>query len=160
MHLRIHGKGGKVRFVPAHPAALGRIADYLADTGHGEDAGGPLFRPVKNPYGQGGKLDRALTPGKVDECVVKLLLAAAGIDAEGIWSARCPCDGRHPRARPGCRHRQGAGVAGALQHRHHPDLRPSAYQTGRQSNLPDELLSQGRRHQELGSWNFLRNHCF
>ena len=70
MHLRIHGKGGKVRFVPAHPAALGRIADYLADTGHGEDAGGPLFRPVKNPYG-GGKLDRALTPGKVDECVVR-----------------------------------------------------------------------------------------
>ena len=82
-HLRVHGKGGKLRFVPAHPAALGRIADYLADTGHGEDAGGPLFRPVKNPYG-GGKLDRALTPGKVDECVVRYYSRRLGLTPKGF----------------------------------------------------------------------------
>ena len=82
-HLRIHGKGGKLRFVPAHPAALGRIADYLADAGHGEDAAGPLFRPVKNPRG-GGKLDRPLSPGKVDECVVRYYSRRLGITPKGF----------------------------------------------------------------------------
>ena len=67
-HLRVHGKGGRLRFVPAHPAALGRISDYLAAAGHGEDAPGALFRPVKNPR---GSLNGALTPGKVDACVVR-----------------------------------------------------------------------------------------
>ncbi len=51
-HLRIHGKGDKIRFVPAHPAACERIADYLEAAGHGADASGPLFRPVKTPAGR------------------------------------------------------------------------------------------------------------
>ena len=83
LHLRVHGKGGKLRFVPAHPAALGRISEYLADAGHGEDAAGPLFRPIKNPRG-GGKLDRALSPGKVDECVVRYYSRRSGINPAGF----------------------------------------------------------------------------
>jgi integrase/recombinase XerD len=63
-HLRIFGKGAKVRYVPAHPLALERIHDYLQAAGHGEDADGPLFRPLKNPAGQ-GKTDRPLTHGAV-----------------------------------------------------------------------------------------------
>jgi site-specific recombinase XerC len=55
-HLRIFGKGSKVRYVPAHPLALERIHDYLQAAGHGEDADGPLFRPLKNPAGR-GKID-------------------------------------------------------------------------------------------------------
>ena len=83
MHLRVHGKGGKLRFVPAHPAALGRISEYLADAGHSEDAAGPLFRPIKNPRG-GGKLDRALSPGKVDECVVRYYSRRSGVNPAGF----------------------------------------------------------------------------
>lgn len=82
LHLRVHGKGGKIRFVPAHPAALGRIADYLDVAGHGLDTGGALFRPVKNP--RGGRLDLALTPGKVDECVVRYYARRLGLGATGF----------------------------------------------------------------------------
>ncbi len=81
-HLRVHGKGGKTRFVPAHAAALGRIADYLAAAGHGEDGGGALFRPLKNS--RTGKLDSALTPGKVDECVVRYYARRLGLGATGF----------------------------------------------------------------------------
>ncbi len=82
-HLRVHGKGGKIRFVPAHPAALARISDYLDCCGHREDAAGALFRPVKNPRGK-GKLTGALTPGKVDECVVRYYSRRMGINAAGF----------------------------------------------------------------------------
>ena len=82
MHLRIHGKGGKIRFVPAHPAALGRIADYLEAAGHGEDANGALFRPMKNP--RTGRLDVALSPGKVDECVVRFYARRLKFGASGF----------------------------------------------------------------------------
>jgi integrase/recombinase XerD len=47
-HLRIEGKGEKVRYLPASPAALRLIAEYLKAAGHGGDLHGPLFRPVKN----------------------------------------------------------------------------------------------------------------
>jgi len=45
-HLVVHGKGGKTRYVPLHPAAGGLIHDYLeADNRAAADAG-PLFRPI------------------------------------------------------------------------------------------------------------------
>src|SRR5690242_1786131 len=50
-HLRVLGKGSKVRYVPAHPLALERLHEYLEAAGHGEDVDGPLFRPLKNPVG-------------------------------------------------------------------------------------------------------------
>ena len=34
-HLRVRGKSGKLRFVPAHPTALARISDCLEAAGHG-----------------------------------------------------------------------------------------------------------------------------
>lgn len=45
-HLKIHGKGGKIRYVPLHPAASSLIADYLEASGHGDDENGSLFRPL------------------------------------------------------------------------------------------------------------------
>lgn len=48
MQFRVHGKGGKIRFVPVYPRTLSVIYDYLEKAGHREDAKGPLFRPVKN----------------------------------------------------------------------------------------------------------------
>lgn len=45
-HLTIHGKGGKIRYIPAHPIACHAIEIYLDLAGHREDKDGPLFRPA------------------------------------------------------------------------------------------------------------------
>ena len=68
MHLRIRGKGGKTRFVPAHPKAITLIQDYLTAAGHGQELDGPLFRPLKN--NTTGRLDKPLTPDGVYISVV------------------------------------------------------------------------------------------
>lgn len=47
-HLRIHGKGGKLRYVPLHPGTAEAIDAYLAVAGHAGDAPGALFRPASN----------------------------------------------------------------------------------------------------------------
>jgi integrase/recombinase XerD len=48
MHLRIQGKGGKLRYLPLHPGTAEVIDGYLTASGHGADAMGALFRPMKN----------------------------------------------------------------------------------------------------------------
>ena len=78
-HLRVFGKGSKIRYVPAHPLALQRIHDYLEAAGHSNQPDGPLFRPFKNPAGQ-GNTDRPLTQGAVYHCVLRKHAKAAGID--------------------------------------------------------------------------------
>ena len=45
-HFRIHGKGGKLRYIPVHPGTLEAIAEYLAAAGNSKDPSAPLFRPV------------------------------------------------------------------------------------------------------------------
>ena len=79
----MHGKGSKIRFVPAHPAALARIEEYLAVAGHREDVEGPLFRPTKNNRSTGG-LQAALTPGGVYIAVVCHYAERAGISVRGF----------------------------------------------------------------------------
>lgn len=58
-HLKVSGKGGKIRYVPLHPAASGLVHDYLELAGHGADSHGALFRPVKNNMGSG--LEKAIS---------------------------------------------------------------------------------------------------
>jgi site-specific recombinase XerD len=58
-HLRVHGKGGKVRYLPLHPGTAELVTDYLEAAGHGEGLGGALFRPVKN--NTGGTMEGAIT---------------------------------------------------------------------------------------------------
>ena len=82
LDLRVHGKRGKVRFVPAHAAALERINDYLQASGHHGDPDGPLFRPVKNPIG--GDLEKPLSAGAVYTRIVKHHAKAAGVDVPGF----------------------------------------------------------------------------
>jgi len=53
-HLRIHGKGGKLRYVPLHPGTAEAIDAYLALAGHAGDAQGALFRPASNNTRAGG----------------------------------------------------------------------------------------------------------
>ena len=59
-HLRIHGKGEKLRHVPLHPGSQERITEYLESAGHAHLASSPLFRPVRNNR-HGGRLDTGLT---------------------------------------------------------------------------------------------------
>ncbi len=68
-HLRIFGKGSKIRFLPAHPVAQRLINEYLDHAGHGEDADGPLFRPVRNNRTK--ELNKALHPNAVYENIVR-----------------------------------------------------------------------------------------
>lgn len=52
-HLRIQGKGGKIRYLPLHVTAAARIDDYLEHAGHRDDKAGPLFRALRNPSRDG-----------------------------------------------------------------------------------------------------------
>jgi len=47
-HLRVRGKGGKTRYIPLHPGTQGLVTDYLEASGHGSEADGALYRPVRN----------------------------------------------------------------------------------------------------------------
>jgi integrase/recombinase XerD len=58
-HLRVHGKGRKVRNIPLHPATQGLLADYLEASGHAHDKSDPLFRPIRN--NRTGELNRTLS---------------------------------------------------------------------------------------------------
>ena len=46
-HFRIHGKGGKMRYVPVHAGTLEVISDLLGGAGHGNEPMAALFRPVR-----------------------------------------------------------------------------------------------------------------
>ena len=76
-HLRVQGKGGKLRYVPAHPHSLRLIDEYLQAAGHGQDADGPLFRPIRSP--RPGQPVAGLTPGGVYSEVVVRYFDQAGI---------------------------------------------------------------------------------
>ena len=81
-HFRVHGKGSKIRFVPAHPSALTRVEEYLDQAGHKADLEGALFRPVRN--NTTGKLNGALTADGVLRSVVCHYATAAGISVAGF----------------------------------------------------------------------------
>lgn len=63
MHLRVHGKGDKLRYVPLHPGTSELIDTYLELAGHREDWQGALFRPVRNYVH--GKGRTSITPDGV-----------------------------------------------------------------------------------------------
>ena len=62
-HLRIQGKGGKVRNIPLHPGTQKLLLDYLEASGHAQDKNGALFRPIRN--NRTGTIDRPLSPDGV-----------------------------------------------------------------------------------------------
>jgi site-specific recombinase XerD len=59
-HLRVTGKRRKIRYIPLHEFAADLIDDYLDAAGHGDDAKGALFRPLRNS--RGGGMEKAITP--------------------------------------------------------------------------------------------------
>ncbi|MGH8532471.1 MAG: tyrosine-type recombinase/integrase [Gammaproteobacteria bacterium] len=67
-HLRVHGKGGKLRYLPLHPGTAEVMAEYVEAVGHGNTPSAPLFRPVRNS--RGGTLTEAITPDGVYRMVL------------------------------------------------------------------------------------------
>ncbi|MEO7966255.1 MAG: tyrosine-type recombinase/integrase [Gemmatimonadaceae bacterium] len=82
LYFRVHGKGGKTRYVPAHAQTIERISDYLDAAGHREDTSGPLFRPVRNP--RSGVLEKALSPGALYNSVVMKYAKGVGLNVTGF----------------------------------------------------------------------------
>ena len=80
LHLRIEGKGDKIRFVPVAAKAARLIQEYLEAAGHGGDLTGPLFRPVKN--NSTGTLAKALNPASVYQEIVRRYGKQVGINAD------------------------------------------------------------------------------
>ena len=77
----MHGKGGKVRYLPLHPGTAELVTDYLDAAGHGEDLGGALFRPVKN--NTGGTVEGAVTADGIYR-MVKHYAKRVGVNIEGF----------------------------------------------------------------------------
>jgi abortive infection bacteriophage resistance protein len=48
MHMRVHGKGGKLRYLPLHPSTARRLDDYLQEVDHADQATAPLFQSLSN----------------------------------------------------------------------------------------------------------------
>ena len=81
-HLRVQGKGGKLRYLPAHPNSLRLVAEYLTAAGHGQEADGPLFRRTRAP--RAGIAATALTPCAVYSEVVVPYMTQVGITGENM----------------------------------------------------------------------------
>lgn len=80
IHFKVHGKRGKIRFVPAHAQAQRLIESYVLMAGHAEDHDGPLFRPVRN--NRTGELDRPLNANSLYRNVVRKYGQATGLNVE------------------------------------------------------------------------------
>jgi integrase/recombinase XerD len=77
----VHGKGGKIRYVPVHPRAVRLIEDYLLAAGHAEEMDGPLFRVITHRAKQKGM---GISPGSVYRDVVARYARELGILSEGV----------------------------------------------------------------------------
>lgn len=81
-HLRVEGKGDRIRFIPAHPLPIRLIRDYLEAAGHNLDLAGPLFRPLSKNLGAFAR--RPLTPHSIARDVVGKYAQETGIAQETI----------------------------------------------------------------------------
>ena len=81
-HLRVQGKGAKLRYIPTHANSLRLVSEYLAAAGHSQDLDGPLFRPMINQLA--GHTATALTPGGVYSAVVVRYMKQVGITGENM----------------------------------------------------------------------------
>jgi integrase/recombinase XerD len=81
-HMRVWGKGGKVRYLPVHPTTQVLVATYLTAAGHGDESCGALFRSVSHHITPNPS--RGLTPGGVYSEVVKRYMKPLGIHGENM----------------------------------------------------------------------------
>jgi site-specific recombinase XerD len=79
--LTVHGKRGKLRYLPVHPQAQSAIHDYLVAAGRTADTAGPLFQPIQRPD---GKLGTALSGQAVYRNIVMAYARPLGIAMENF----------------------------------------------------------------------------
>ncbi|MBJ2221685.1 MULTISPECIES: tyrosine-type recombinase/integrase [unclassified Pseudomonas] len=78
-HLQIHGKGGKLRYLPLHPIAAERIYAYLERSGHYQQKpNAPLFVPLR-----GRQTGAGITANGI-YAMVGSYAKAAGINVAGL----------------------------------------------------------------------------
>jgi site-specific recombinase XerD len=75
-HLRIHGKGNRLRHVPLHPASAERLHTYLEAAGHAGSPDSPLLQPVRTT-------GAAMTGDGVYKCV-RSYAVRAGVAVDGL----------------------------------------------------------------------------
>lgn len=78
-HLRVHGKGGKIRYLPLHPVAMERIHAYLEASAHQlERTAAPLFVPLR------GRKTGAGISAEGIYALVGIYARTAGIEVAGL----------------------------------------------------------------------------
>lgn len=80
--MRVLGKGGKVRYLPIHPATLKLVATYLKAAGHGNQPCHWLFQSVS--HHTSSELNGGLTPGAVYSEVVKRYMTPLKITGDNL----------------------------------------------------------------------------
>lgn len=81
-HLRVHGKGNKLRYVPLHPGTADLLDDYVKCSGHATLADAPLFVPLRDNR-RGPNVCAALTPNGV-YALLKVYAKAAQLDLSQV----------------------------------------------------------------------------
>lgn len=81
-HLRVHAKGKKVRNIPLHPATAQLMDEYLLYAGHFDDAGGGIFRSVRENVRSGNVRDGLTADGYYQ--IVKTWAKVIGVSGERI----------------------------------------------------------------------------
>lgn len=79
--LTVYGKGGKIRYIPAHPRAVRLVENYLDSAGHWGEPITFLFRSVAANVDDAR---RRLNPGSAYRNVVMYYCKRLGIVAEGM----------------------------------------------------------------------------
>lgn len=138
-HLRIHGKGGKLRFVPLHPVAAERIHTYLEHSGHQLD--NPKSAVV---CAVARAADRHRSQSQWPICVGWGVRQGRRHRGSRIGHTRLALNGSDqcPGARSG--HRQGPSLARPCQHQHYADVRPPRITAGGFPYIQGPLLKTPR----------------
>ncbi|WP_438390491.1 tyrosine-type recombinase/integrase [Caballeronia sp. DA-9] len=91
LHLRIHGKGNKLRYLPLHAGSAERIHAYLEVAGHGEIPNAPLFQPARRKNSIG--VDRRW---RLQD---RARVCSYRTRHTGFWCAQSSCNSGDKRAR-------------------------------------------------------------
>ena len=81
-HLRIKGKGDRIRFIPAHPLPCRLIRNYLDEAGHDGDLKAPIFRSLSRRRSENAS--GKLSPDSIARDVVRKYAEETGIAEETI----------------------------------------------------------------------------
>lgn len=78
-HLKILGKGQRLRYLPTNPHSLAAIDAYLVQAAHGQDPSGALFRELSRNGAGGG-----LAPDGLYHQVIRPYFAKLGLSGENF----------------------------------------------------------------------------